>query len=700
MLLSFVIALGMGPVGCGSDKDSGSEESDADTDTDSDSDTDGDGDGYAADDCDDANADVHPGADEHCDGVDEDCDEDVDEAAVDGSVWYVDDDGDGFGGKDTLVECDKPSGYASVGGDCDDALAEAHPGAEEIWYDAIDEDCLGGGDFDQDHDGFALVADCVDTDDAINPDASELCNGIDDDCDEEIDEAAIDALVWYADGDLDGYGLDGTGQELCVAPKGDWSDRAGDCDDGDAARNPGQVEVCADAIDEDCDGYVDNCRFAATLADATVTGEDPLDIAGWVVGGAGDMDGDGTLDVFVGAPGTTAKGKQSAAYVVLGPLSDGNLSSAVTQIHGADATDRAGLAMAGDLDLDDDGIPDLVVGVPGYHPFGVTKGAAAVFFGPVSGDLDVTDADVLLEAEDNFDEAGTDVAGAGDVNDDGVADLLVGAPGDADGGLSAGAVFLLHGPLTASGDLTLADAKIQGDTDAEYLSPAIGPGDMDGDGVDDVVVAATGNEGGGVSAGAVFVLLGPVTTGFTSATGDATWLGEGDFAYAGAALARAGDVDGDGKADVLAGSYGYDGFTGAAYVVLGDMATGSLASAHAKLVGSEAVDFAGVSVAGRGDIDGDGTLDFVVGASGEDTGAITAGAAYLAFGPLSGTSELKASRQTILGTEGNELLGRSVAIPGDLDGDGIDDVLVGAEGLDDAGPDAGGLYLFLGSSAW
>jgi hypothetical protein len=176
--------------------------------------------------------------------------------------------------------------------------------------------------------------------------------------------------------------------------------------------------------------------------------------------------------------------------------------------------------------------------------------------------------------------------------------------------------------------------------------------------------------------------------------------GSGRRSCAGAALAPAGDVDGDGNADVLVGSYGYDGFRGAAYVVRGDMATGSLSSAYAKLVGHDVSDLSGTSVAARGDIDGDGSVDVVVGAPGEDAGAVSGGAAYLALGPLSGTSELVGSAQTIIGNSGNELTGWSVAIPGDLDGDGIDDVLIGAEGRDEAAADAGGVSFFFGSSAW
>jgi hypothetical protein len=690
----------LGVVGCHprTDPPSGGE-SDADTDTDAD--TDGDGDGYVADDCDDADAEVHPGADEHCDGEDEDCDSDVDDAPVDGTPWYRDGDGDGYGGAETVTACAQPSGYVAAGGDCDDAHDVAHPGAAEIWYDGIDGDCLGGDDYDQDADGYAQGVDCDDEHAAANPGAVERCNGVDDDCNDVVDDGATDAPTWYADADRDGYGADGTGEARCAEPMGSWSDVAGDCDDADGDRNPGATEACDDGGDEDCDGFVDNCRIDATLADATIDGESALDLAGWIVGNAGDLDGDGSLDAFVGAPGSTVAGKDSgAAYVVLGPLSDGDLSSAAAQIQGTDANDRAGATMVGNVDLDDDGAPDLVIGVVGYHPFGIVEGAVAVFHGPVTGDLGVVDADVFLEAESAFDEAASDVASAGDVDDDGADDLLVGAPGDGEGGASAGAVFLLHGPLTASGDLSGADVKIKGDVDYAYLSPCVGPGDVDGDGIDDVVVAATGDDAGGASAGAVFLLLGPVETGYTAAMDEATWLGEGDNAYAGAALAAAGDVDGDGNADVLVGSYGYDGFRGAAYVVLGDMATGSLSAAHAKLVGHDGADLAATSIAGGGDVDGDGIVDALVGAPGDDGAASAAGAAYLAFGPLSGTSELAASTRTIVGTSGNQLVGWSVALAGDADEDGIDDVLIGAEGLDEAGADAGGVYFFFGSSGW
>jgi len=179
-----------------------------------------DGDGYLSwacggNDCDDDDAAVYPGADEVCDGVDNDCDGDVDEDALDEVTWYEDGDGDGYGDPDGGVEaCEAPPGTVDNDGDCDDDDA------------------------------------------AVNPDADELCNGIDDDCDGTVDEDdALDAGTWYADADGDGYGDIDAAVLACDAPLG-YVDDATDCDDGDAAQHPGANELC-NGEDDDCDGTVD-----------------------------------------------------------------------------------------------------------------------------------------------------------------------------------------------------------------------------------------------------------------------------------------------------------------------------------------------------------------------------------------------------------------------------------------------------------
>jgi hypothetical protein len=221
-----------------------------------------DGDGFTTiDDCDDADARVYPGAVEYCDGLDNDCDGTVDEDdAANASTWYADTDGDGYGdpGGATAVACEAPDGFAGTDTDCNDADAAFHPGAEETdCTDPDDYNCDGSvGYADVDGDGFVACRECDDSEVTVNPAATEICNGVDDDCEGTIDGPdAADATTWYTDGDADLYGDDATGVVSCEAPLGTVAD-GGDCDDTDPAYHPGATETCADAEDFNCDGSV------------------------------------------------------------------------------------------------------------------------------------------------------------------------------------------------------------------------------------------------------------------------------------------------------------------------------------------------------------------------------------------------------------------------------------------------------------
>jgi hypothetical protein len=229
------------------------------------------------------------------DGVryDLDCDDQDGEIGAP-AVWFVDGDGDGFGGSESVEACEPPSGAVEQGGDCDDADSAVHPQAEEV-CDGADNDCdalvdddddglVGGDDWypDSDGDGFGDssvdpvqaceqpadhtgvddATDCDDDDSSVYPGAPEYCDEIDHDCDgESWDDDAVDVGTWYLDGDGDGYGVDDDTTSACEQPSG-YAAEAGDCDDGDAAFNPGAVEDdCADPNDYNCDGstgYADN----------------------------------------------------------------------------------------------------------------------------------------------------------------------------------------------------------------------------------------------------------------------------------------------------------------------------------------------------------------------------------------------------------------------------------------------------------
>ncbi len=208
-------------------------------------------------DCNDTDAAIHPGADEMCDGLDNDCDGSVDED-VTFLTYYLDLDGDGFG-DDTIAEqsCEPLDGYATSGGDCDDGNPAVHPGAVEV-CDSLDNDCNGQVDdgFDLDGDGYTACtspADCDDTDATIHPGAIETCDGLDNDCNGTIDDGLTD--TYYRDADLDGFGDEAEAVQSCTWPEG-YTPVGGDCDDAMWSINPDGVELC-NGVDDDCDGLID-----------------------------------------------------------------------------------------------------------------------------------------------------------------------------------------------------------------------------------------------------------------------------------------------------------------------------------------------------------------------------------------------------------------------------------------------------------
>jgi len=473
----------------------------------------------------------------------------------------------------------------------------------------------------------------------------------------------------------------------------------GDCDDNDASTYTGAEEIC-DGVDNDCDGQVDPCRDLSQ-ADAKMLGEQPDDQAGYAVAAAGDMNGDGLADVLIGAPGLDQGGGEAGgAYLVYGPMSgDLNLALADSRIIGAETDDRVGYALANVGDLNEDGFADLFVGAWGDNTNGNFAGAAWVVHGPLDEEVDLAQEEIVFIGEQSGDNAGTAVASAGDVNNDGWIDLLIGAPNlDPGGAVSTGGAYLLYGPHTEDLELDRADAFLLGEATADYAGQRVeGAGDLNGDGFDDMIIAAWGSDIGGSAAGAIYLVNGPIYGDHLLADSDQVLVGEEPGDHAGSAVVNAGDMNSDGYADLFIGSP--DNSTegngsGAAYLLQGPVTVDiSMAGADAKIVGNRVGDHVGNAVARVGDVNGDGFPDLAVGAYLEDSGGINAGAVYLMMGPVAGTILVTNSDGGFIGQAESDLAGWSVAGPGDVNGDGIDDVLVGAPNHDEGGDDAGAAYL-------
>jgi hypothetical protein len=266
-------------------------------------------------DCDDYDANIYPNAEELCDGIDNNCDGNVDEGLL--NTYFADMDTDGFGDQENyVVACTMPGGYTNISGDCDDSDANIHPNTE--WFKDEDGDLYGDdtsvrqceapdGSYHLATYFISTYQDCNDSDAAINPEAEEVCDDVDNNCDGNIDEGV--STMYYFDGDLDGFGdgaysiqscspvdgyvtnntdcddndntnvpttlwyqdldedgySDGTTVAQCVQSLGlyapeDLLGLDGDCDDNNSAIHPGATEICSNGIDEDCDGLIDeNC---------------------------------------------------------------------------------------------------------------------------------------------------------------------------------------------------------------------------------------------------------------------------------------------------------------------------------------------------------------------------------------------------------------------------------------------------------
>ena len=426
-----------------------------------------------------------------------------------------------------------------------------------------------------------------------------------------------------------------------------------------------------------------------------------------------------SLALVLFVPGAAAAGRAPAPETEVISLAGANLT-----LRGVSQDDWSGYSVSPAGDVNGDGCDDLVVGAPYAGPTEPQgEGQAYLVLGRPRGEwaadhMDLSEADASFLGIAGRSMTGRQVYTAGDVNGDGYDDLLVNCYKCVSW---SGHTYLFLGrPAIAWGKdypVEQADASFFGEApgDRSGYYTATG-GDVNGDGLDDFLITATGNEdGGGFKAGQVYLILGRASAdwglGFRLSQSDASFIGEVAGDVAGRSAAWAGDVNGDGYADFLIGAL-FSSYTGEdagqAYLILGRADAGwgrdyPLAQADASFVGEAAGDQLGRRVARAGDVNGDGYGDFLLGASYNDQTAVDAGKAYLFLGRPAADWGLRypaaEADATFVGEAAEDQAGRRVSSAGDINHDGYADWMIDATQSDRSFADGGATYLFFGRAS-
>ncbi len=413
---------------------------------------------------------------------------------------------------------------------------------------------------------------------------------------------------------------------------------------------------------------------------------------GWSVAGVGDVNKDGFDDVVVSAPWfTTANTSAGKIYLYYGNAS--GLSSTPSWTSSGDDNNRAyfGYKVAAAGDVNNDDYADIAVG--SYGQGASDEGKAFVYHGAFNGPLNTP---AWSSTGDTAASAfyGAAITGAGDVNNDGFDDLIVGAPAEDPPGSSPGKAFVYHGSATGLSGFPAWTAGGEDQAGAGFGFALAGAGDVNNDGFDDVVVGANLHDTAAQNAGRAYAYLGSAT----GLSNTASWAESGATqtnAGFGWSVTMAGDVNADGYDEVLIGSPGWGG-TGRVYLFNGQASgPATVYGWHYSGTNRSGAQYGWV-VAGAGDVNADGYADLLVGAPGDDTVLSGAGRAFLYHGSTFGPQTPPDWSSSGEDQEG-AAFGHAIDAAGDLNSDGAADFIVGAYAYDSTGQNnAGQAYAYLG----
>lgn len=419
---------------------------------------------------------------------------------------------------------------------------------------------------------------------------------------------------------------------------------------------------------------------------------------GQSIASAGDINGDGYSDIIIGVPNfdKSAASKDDGLALVFHGSASSVTTSPTQLVPGTKMQSDFGFSVSSAGDTNGDGFDDVIVGAPLYDNGEANEGVAFLYYGSSLGIQNQVGSFTLIEMNQANAQFGWSVSNAGDVNGDGYDDIIIGANlYDMPGGFNGGAGFVFYGSQTGI-SLAIANAVHIDQGSAQSGSAVSSAGDVNGDGYDDVIVGAPFYTYGQNNEGAAVLSLGSAN-GISSGKGIILEANQAGAEF-GHAVSEAGDVNGDGYGDVIVGAHHYENNAntvneGGCFVYYGSK-TGVDIESAALLETNKAGAWLGYSVSAAGDINGDGFDDVVAGAIYYSNGQVSEGAAALFYGSKTGMGN--GNPKIIEGNQLGAMLGYSVA-GGDFNGDGYSDLAVGSPSYTFDLADEGAVFVYDGS---